>query len=65
MKTDLFIEFNGIQTDSKILTDMAKEIWKERGLLVKDLKSVVLYFKPDERKCYYILNGEDKGEFEV
>lgn len=65
MKTELFIEMNGKQTDYKTLTDMAKDIWKENDRKVKDLKSIELYYKPDEQKCYYIFNQEEKGSFEI
>jgi len=63
MKTDLYVELNGKQTSSKTLMDIAKEIWKEDGRLMKDLNSIELYFKPDECSCYYIMNGTEKGHF--
>lgn len=65
MKTDLYIELNGQQTDYRQLMDTAKEIWKSEGNKVKDIQTMELYFKPDESSCYYIMNGECKGHFEV
>lgn len=65
MKTELHIELNGVKTDYKILFDTVKEIWKSEGNKVKDLESMELYFKPDELKCYYVINGEAKGYFMV
>lgn len=58
MKSELFIEFNGLKVDQKQLLEAAKEVWKEKGNKVKDLKTIELYFKPAERKCYYVFNGE-------
>ena len=65
MKFDIFVEVNGEQTDIKKLQDIVKEIWKSEGRLVKDLSNVELYFKPEEKKCYYVINEEYKGEFEI
>ena len=65
IKTELFIELNGKQTNYRTLTDTAKEIWKEAGHLVKDIDSLELYFKPDEGSCYYVINGVEKGNFYI
>lgn len=65
MKTDLYIELNGKKTDSKNLVDTAKEIWKSEGKFVKDIQSLELYFNPEENKCYYVINDENKGFFEI
>ena len=65
MKTELFIEFNGVQTDYRNLIDMAKETWKAEGKLVKDIETMQLYFKPEEGTCYCVLNGESKGHFTI
>ncbi len=65
MKTDLYVELNGKQTDSKILIDMAKEAWKNSGKKVKDLNTLELFFKPDESKCFYVMNADFKGSFDV
>lgn len=58
MKTDFFVEFNGKKVNQKQLEDKAKELWKSEGNKVKDLKTVELYYKPDENKCYYVFNGK-------
>lgn len=65
MKTELFIELNGEQTNYRTLIDMSKEIWKEEGNLVKDIDTLELYFKPAESSCYYVINKEVKGNFVV
>jgi len=65
MRVDYYVELNGEQTDCKKLSDIVKEIWKSEGNLVKDLDSVEIYFKPEEKKCYYVINGTSKGEFEI
>lgn len=65
MKSDFFIEFNGKKTDDKALFKTAKEVWTKSGKLIKDLNSVELYLKPEENKCFYVLNDADKGSFDV
>lgn len=65
MKLNLYIEYAGKQTDDKLLLDTAKEIWKAEGNKVKDLSNVELYYKPEESKCYYVFNNDEKGSFEV
>lgn len=67
MKSEVFVEFNELKIEQKQLVDMAKEIWKNKGNKIKDLKSVELYLKPEERKCYYVFNSkiEENNFFEV
>ena len=55
MKSDVFVQFRGDTVDTKSLMDTAKEIWKAEGNKVKDLHTVQLYLKPEEKKCYYVL----------
>ncbi|MCL2349856.1 MAG: DUF6465 family protein [Defluviitaleaceae bacterium] len=65
MKIDYFVELGGEQTDCRKLSDIVKEIWKGYGNLVKDLEKMEIYFKPEEKMCYYVINGELEGKFEV
>jgi len=65
MQMDLFIEIRGKQIDTAVFMDNVKEYWKSEGNKIKDLKSVSIYFNADEGVCYYVLNGEIKGSFQV
>ncbi|MCL2170035.1 MAG: DUF6465 family protein [Defluviitaleaceae bacterium] len=65
MKTEYIVEYGGKQTELKNLTEIVKETWKGYGNLVKDLKTADIYFKPEEGMCYYVINGELEGKFEV
>lgn len=65
MKIDYYVELGGEQHEFRKLSDIVKEIWKSEGKLVKDLSSMEIYFKPEEKTCYYVINGESKGQFEV
>lgn len=66
MQTELFVELKGKQIDTAPFIDHIKEFWKSEGKLVKDLKLVRIYFKPEESTCYYVINnGEVEGSFQV
>ncbi len=65
MKYNLYIELNGRQVDTAVFMDNIREYWKSEGNKMKDLKSVDIYFKPDENTCYYVLNGQVKGTFQA
>ncbi len=65
MKANINIEFHGKQAAVKDLEDRAKEIWKESGKKVKDMRELDLYYKPEESTCYYVVNGTETGSFHV
>jgi len=65
MKIEYYVELAGEQTDCKKLSDIVKEIWRGEGNLMKDLFKIEVYFKPEEKICYYVINGDVKGKFQV
>ena len=65
MQESLFIEVNGQQVDTGRFMEILKDMWKNEGNKIKDLKSVQFYYKPEECSVYYVINGEIKGSFQV
>lgn len=65
MKIDYYVELGGEQHEIKRFSDIVKDIWKSEGNLMKDLNSMEVYFKPEEKMCYYVINGDNKGQFEI
>jgi hypothetical protein len=65
LKTTYYAEYNGKQTDYSVLVDAIKKQWTADGNLMKNLTKLDIYFKPDESVCYYVINDEIKGSFEV
>ncbi len=69
IKESVFIEFKGKQINQKEILDKARQEWKNSGNKVKDLKNVNVYYKPEENKCYYVMNesssNELTGSFEI
>jgi len=62
MKTEFYLEFDGQQKDLGSIEETIKQMWKTDGHKMKDLKSLKIYYKPQEHKAYYVFNGESKGE---
>lgn len=65
MKSTVYVEYNGNKVSDKELIDKAKEVWRANGKMVKDIKTVELYFKPEESKCYYVINETETGDFSI
>ncbi len=61
-KESMFVEFNGSQINQKELFTKARQEWKDVGNKVKDLETVDVYYKPEEQKCYYVMNRELENE---
>lgn len=65
MKTNTFLQYMGRELLVSDLEKRAREIWKEKGYLMKDLNSLELYIKVEEDKCYYVMNGTLTGDFSI
>lgn len=61
MKSTLFVEYKGSQTDTKDFSAKAKEAWTGAGNKIKDIKELNLYVKPEENACYYVINNDFSG----
>lgn len=65
MKSNKIIQFFGKEVTLKELEQKVKEIWREGGKLQKDIKSMELYVKIEENRCYYVINEKVSGEFDL
>ncbi len=65
MKSNFFIEYHGTKVLESSLISASKEIWKNQGNLVKDLKTLDVYYKPEDNTCYYVFNETETGSFLV
>lgn len=63
MKTNILVEYLGNQVDVKVIENKVRELWKEEGKLVKDIKTLDIYYKPEENKVYYVVNGNETNSF--
>lgn len=60
-KVNIFYQFCSHQVEQQDIIAMIKSQWKDQGNKVKDLKELVVYLKPEEKKAYYVINDTVKG----
>jgi hypothetical protein len=65
MKSKKIIQFSGKEVVFNDLEQRVKEIWREEGKLQKDIKSMEIYVKIEENRCYYVINQNILGKFEL
>lgn len=66
VKETVHVQFSGKSYSTEELVQSAKDIWKyDLKRKVGDFKSVELYVKPEESVVYYVINGEEKGQFNI
>ena len=64
-KTNIFYQFGGQQIEQQEIIGLIKNEWKAQGHMVKDLKSLEVYLKPEEHTAYYVINDHIKGSIAV
>lgn len=65
MKTNVIIQAYGLQISESEIIAKIKEKWVAEGNLVKSIKSLVMYAKPEEKKVYYIINDTINGDIDI
>ncbi len=65
MKASVYVEFYGEQVSQDELVKEVKKIWTDSGKKESDIKSIALYVKPEEDRCYYVVNGDETGSFHI
>ncbi|MBR1736864.1 MAG: hypothetical protein IJ736_07595 [Firmicutes bacterium] len=66
MKDNLYIEFNDHQVKQADLIKEAKALWTAKGNKISDIKTLDMYYKPGEGKCYCVFNGKaDDSSFSI
>ena len=65
MKTNYYIQFAGREVEQSEVVAKIKDVCKESGRLIKDLKSLDVYVKPEEGRAYYTINGDETGSVEL
>lgn len=63
MKSTLYVEYQGVKTKTDDFISEIKKIWIEAGNKIKDIKDIEMYYKPEENKCYYVINEDFSGSF--
>lgn len=64
VKATVEIQFAGNMRTTEELVKSAKDIWEyDLHRDPADIKTVELYVKPEENKVYYVINDEERGDF--
>ena len=64
VKATVEIQFGDSAQTTEELVKSAKDIWEyDLHRDPADFKTVELYVKPEENKVYYVINGEERGDF--
>jgi hypothetical protein len=63
MKSTLYVEYQGNKTKTDEFVTEIKKLWIEAGNKVKDIKNIEIYYKPEENKCYFVVNEDFSGSF--
>lgn len=69
VEKNVVFEFHGVSTqiDVESYENKVKDIWlNDWNRLAKDLKTIDLYIKPEDRKVYFVINnGTDHGAIDM
>ncbi len=66
VKANIAVQFAGKSYTTEDLLKIAKDVWKyDLSGEEKDFKSVDLFVKPEEKKVYYVINGDVYGNFAI
>jgi hypothetical protein len=61
MKVNTCVQYQGREISAAELEKRVREIWKQKGHLAKELKTIALYIKTEENACYYVINDAVTG----
>mgnify|MGYP000184661636 FL=1 len=66
LKTEFVLQYAEIECSEKEIMQKVKENWtKVLKNKVGDMKDVKVYLKPEERKAYYVVNGNATGAVDL
>ena len=66
VKETVYLQYLGKEIDKDALIAQVKEIWtKDMNKNASEMKSVVLYLKPEDNAAYYVINDEVSGKIDL
>lgn len=57
--TNFAVQIGGTEYSVKETEGKIKEKVKEKGILMKKVKDIDIYMKPEENRAYYVARGEE------
>ena len=61
LKPEIFMQYQGYQTDMNALAEAAKADFRSSKKRVR-ITGLKLYVKPEEQTAYYVINGKYEGK---
>ena len=65
VKEQTILQFADKSSDVASIQAKVRQIWKDAGNKVSELKTIDIYLKPEEEKAYYVINGSVTGTVEL
>ncbi|MBR1711292.1 MAG: hypothetical protein IJ719_21135 [Clostridia bacterium] len=65
VKEQVILQYGNTSADITDLNAKVRQIWKDGGNKVADLKSISIYVKPEENAAYYVINENVDGKIEL
>ena len=66
IEAEVILQFGGNDYTYDRLLQSAKDVWQyDQGKNVADFKTAQIYVKPEERKAYVVVNGQDELSFDI
>lgn len=63
IELDTYFEFNGVQVNSDEIIERTKAAYIAEGNSLDDVNSVKIYINANERRAYYVINGQAENKF--
>lgn len=64
-KITLTIQAANVETTEADVKAAVKEAWVAQGNKVKEIDTLEIYVKPEEKKAYYVVNGTVNGAIDL
>lgn len=66
IKETVYVQYLGKEINHQDIVKQVKEVWtKQLKKKVGDMKSITIYFKPEEDTAYYVINDDVKGSISL
>lgn len=65
MKAKSILQIGGNEIALSLLEQRIKQLWTASGNLIKDIKDLRLYVKPEENRVYYVINDVFSGNMDL
>ncbi|MEY8426202.1 DUF6465 family protein [Lachnospiraceae bacterium 46-15] len=66
IKETVYVQYLGKEISHQDIVKQVKEVWtKQLKKKVGDMKSITIYFKPEENTAYYVINDDVKGSISL